>query len=352
MKTKNLFLGLIASICFATSIIAQVPTAGLVGYYPFNGNANDLSGGNNNGVVFGGVAITTDRFGNTNSAYSFDGINGYIKISNASNINNNNFTYNWWVTGISFPATEGSNMLEFGSQNFAGGHTGQAFSINNNYVSTTGWRVSSGNADFSVVGFQNGTLPNTNTWYNVTVTRNDSIVRLYVNCQLIASGLTNGLLPYYNSPLDMFIGSRAQLSLTQYFNGKIDDIRIYNRALNQTEINTFCNEGICYQYITVTDTLIINIAITGFNPITYKNTIKVFPNPTHDHIIIDNGNFASLSGYTVRIFNSLGQTVFSSLVNQQQFSVDLSTWSGNGIYFVHVIDAQGNTLDIKKIVLQ
>ena len=39
-------------------------------------------------------------------------------------------------------------------------------------------------------------------------------------------------------------------------------------------------------------------------------------------------------------------------ITQQQFYVDLSTWTGNGIYFVHIIDGQGNTIDIKKIVLQ
>ena len=45
---------------------------GLVAYYPFNGNANDESGNGNNGTV-NGATLTTDRFGNTNKAYSFNG---------------------------------------------------------------------------------------------------------------------------------------------------------------------------------------------------------------------------------------------------------------------------------------
>ena len=49
---------------------------------------------------------------------------------------------------------------------------------------------------------------------------------------------------------------------------------------------------------------------------------------------------------------SLSQVVFQSTINQQQFYVDLSAWSGNGIYFVHIIDAQGNTVELRKIVLQ
>ena len=351
MKTKKLLIGFVTCMGIIAIGFAQIPTNGLISYYPFSGNANDSTGNGNNGVVYG-ATLSTDRFGHANSAYTFDGINDYIKVSNSSNINNNSYSYNWWITGNSFPANEASNLLEIGSQGFAGGHYGQLVSINNNYNSTTGWRITSGNANFTTVGFQNGVLPNLNTWYNITVTRDDSIVNLYVNCQLVASDVTNGLLPYYNSPLDIYIGTRADLALLQFFSGKMDDIRIYNRVLNQTEISSLCNEGICYQNITVTDTLIINTNISGFNPVTYQNAIKIFPNPTNDHIIIDNGNFTSYAGYTIKITNSLGQTVFTNLINQSQFSVDLSTWSGNGIYFVHIIDSQSNTIDIRKIVLQ
>ena len=104
--------------------------------------------------------------------------------------------------------------------------------------------------------------------------------------------------------------------------------------------------------VSVTDTLIINAIITGLTPPNNINIFKIFPNPTNDHITIDNGNIANLTGYQIKITNSLSQQVFQSAITQQQFYVDLSTWTGNGIYFVHIIDGQGNTIDIKKIVLQ
>lgn len=106
-----------------------------------------------------------------------------------------------------------------------------------------------------------------------------------------------------------------------------------------------------YDSISVTDTLIIDVN-TGLNPPNNVNTVKVFPNPSKTHIYIDNGNFALLSGYKIAIENSLGQQVFFSLINQQQFFVDLSGWTGNGLYFVHIIDPQNNTIDIRKIILQ
>jgi hypothetical protein len=103
---------------------------------------------------------------------------------------------------------------------------------------------------------------------------------------------------------------------------------------------------------TVTDTLIINTQITGINPPNNLNTLKVFPNPASTHITIDYGNFNVMSGYTLTIVNSIGQTVFTTPINQQTSFIDLSTWTGNGIYFVQIIDPQNNTIENRKIVIQ
>jgi hypothetical protein len=103
--------------------------------------------------------------------------------------------------------------------------------------------------------------------------------------------------------------------------------------------------------ISVTDTLIINTTLSLPSP-NNENTILIYPNPASDHITIDNGNFAAMAGYSIKIENNAGQQVFQSLINQAQFYVDLSTWTGNGLYFVHLIDSQNNTVTVRKIVLQ
>ena len=103
---------------------------------------------------------------------------------------------------------------------------------------------------------------------------------------------------------------------------------------------------------TVTDTLVINTQITGINPPNNMNTLKVFPNPASTHITIDYGNFNAMNGYTLKIVNALGQTVFTTPINQQTSYIDLSTWTGNGIYFVQLIDPQNNTIENRKIVIQ
>jgi len=105
-------------------------------------------------------------------------------------------------------------------------------------------------------------------------------------------------------------------------------------------------------YLSVTDTLIINQTITGLVAPNNTNTIKIFPNPTNDHVTINYGNYALMSGYSLNITNTLGQVVFTSPISLASSYLNLSTWGGSGTYFVHIINAQGATVNTRKIVLQ
>jgi hypothetical protein len=105
-------------------------------------------------------------------------------------------------------------------------------------------------------------------------------------------------------------------------------------------------------YTTVTDTLIINAMITGLNPPSNLNTLKIYPNPANSHITIDYGNFNAMNGYTIKIVNSIGQTVFTTPINQQTSYIALTSWTGSGIYFVQLINPQNNTIENRKIVIQ
>jgi hypothetical protein len=165
--------------------------------------------------------------------------------------------------------------------------------------------------------------------------------------------------------------SNSEIYLTGYFQNTVD----FDAGTNTNNItsagsqdafilsltNNFCTQ-IVYNtvtiydtvtvYTSVTDTLIINTSVIGINPPNNVNTVKVFPNPASTHITIDYGNFAIMNGYQLKIENSIGQQVFQININQQSSYLNLSTWGGNGIYFVRIIDPQGNTVDIRKIVLQ
>lgn len=338
----------IAIVALSINAFAQIPVNGLVGYWPFNGNANDESGNGNNGTVQGAI-LTFDRFGNSNSAYYFDGATNFITVANSTSIKvTNSVSISAWVkntgdTSINIVVTKGiyGSLWDYGLAN-CWSYTSY-YDYNNAFV-------------IREYMYKNDMF---NQWHHLVVTvdeNNENKPKLYFDGnemlgQLVTSD-NNIRTDDWIRPTDgdLYIGSN---SVTGFFKGDIDDIRIYNRALDKSEISTLFNENICYQSVTVTDTLVITANFTSFNPVTYANTIKVFPNPTKDKITIDCGsNYNSLNGYTIKITNSMSQVVYSSNITQQSATIDLSTWTGRGVYFVHLVDGNGSTVDIKKIVLQ
>ena len=104
--------------------------------------------------------------------------------------------------------------------------------------------------------------------------------------------------------------------------------------------------------VSVTDTLIIDVTLTGVAPPNNMNTLKVYPNPAKDQLYIDNGDYLSMSGYTLKIVNSVGQDVFSALITTPLFVIDISTLGSTGLYFIQVIDGSSNVLENKKLVLE
>ena len=207
-------------------------------------------------------------------------------------------------------------------------------------------------AGFSTVS--PSTLSN-NQWYNVVYVANNSTGHgtLYVNGIQVADA--TGSIGLITNP-KLNIGSRYDVfnSRCCYFKGAIDDVCFWNRALTQTEITNLFNANICYQNITVTDTLVINVGQMGFNPVTYANNITIYPNPASTQVTISFNNITDLNGGTIKIINSLGQQVATTPITTSgtNTSMTLSTWGGSGLYFVQIVNPQGQIVDIKKIILQ
>src|SRR6187397_3320545 len=92
MRTRLTLPIILLCLLFAVKATAQVDLSkGLMAYYPFNGNANDASGNGNN-PIFNNATLTADYYGNTNSAYYFNGVNNYIEIPNSPSLNPAEFT--------------------------------------------------------------------------------------------------------------------------------------------------------------------------------------------------------------------------------------------------------------------
>ncbi|MCH8838790.1 MAG: fibronectin type III domain-containing protein, partial [Candidatus Marinimicrobia bacterium] len=94
--------------------VSETPV-GLVAYYPFSGNANDESGNANHGTVFG-ATLAADRFGNANSAYSFDGTDDYVVVPSAGPLDfSEQMTISFWATPQSVPGDRHHIIEKYGS---------------------------------------------------------------------------------------------------------------------------------------------------------------------------------------------------------------------------------------------
>ena len=120
---------------------------------------------------------------------------------------------------------------------------------------------------------------------------------------------------------------------------------------SNTAMLTISDSCINYKSVKVTDTLVmkVNVSVSGVNKAT---NIKVFPVPTQNKLTIDNGNFSLLGGYSIKIYTTTGQLVYSQAISQQQYTVDLANWTGLGIYSLQVLDNNGAIIGTKSIILE
>jgi hypothetical protein len=118
MNWKKNLLTNIALFALATLSLAQVNLQnGLVAYYPFNGNPLDYSGNFNNGIPAGSAALTTDQWGNANSAYNFSGTTsaGSITIPNSPSLQfNTACSFAFWLKLNSVTGTNGFGNIVAG----------------------------------------------------------------------------------------------------------------------------------------------------------------------------------------------------------------------------------------------
>jgi hypothetical protein len=198
---------------------------GLVAYYPFNGNTNDESGNDYNGTVYGAIH-TSDRFGNPNSAYAFDGINDYIQVAHDDIFNfSNTFSICTWVKhNTGYPLTF-ENMIMKGAWQY-----GLQFESGSFMFQTYSGGYQPLNSQFS---------PNALEWYFVTAVYNGSEKKIYINGILKNSISYTQILNNTTNPLTF---GKPEASDNYFLNGALDDIRIYSRELSYSEIIKLYNQ--------------------------------------------------------------------------------------------------------------
>lgn len=207
---------------------------GLVAYYPFNGNADDVTGRNHDGTVHG-ASLVADRHGASESAFCFDGLS-YISVTNSGELApTNDFSVSFWVKA-NRAITPDMIVL---SKSLA-------------YASESGWHVAfhpAGSTTLEWLQFQAAPYfePNASTilppasgvWFHAvfTFTKSNGLCEAFLNGQLTDSRTRN--YSDANVARNLTIGAQEVpwgSGYDYFLTGCLDDIRIYNRALSSAEV--------------------------------------------------------------------------------------------------------------------
>ncbi len=311
---KNLLMTTIAIFGLALISNAQVPnyvpSNGLVGWWPFNGNANDESGSGIDGIPNGPI-LTTDRFGNNDASYSFDGGGEHINTNYEGILGQNARTFSMWF--LSEGNINGSSLLFYGLNNI-----GSRVNIYLGYVENTGNVAYIDNSN-SAISY-NPIIP-FGSWNHLVYTydsidgQSTSDFKLYINGTLTSSIYSN-----YNGDQSLFTQAGETLTfgsvIGQELVGKMDDIGIWNRALTQEEITS----------------LYLGSSL-GFNEVSELNLFSVFPNPAQSEINVNINS--KLVGSAFTIYDNIGKAVKSGKLNSANANIELNDLS-DGIYTLSV----------------
>ena len=216
---------------------------GLVAWYPFDGNASDMSGNGNHGTV-NGATLGTDRHGVGGKAYSFDGSGNYIRINNPSESFVDEYTLSTWllsrtgggvvVSKYSFNTTTGNgfNLSLTDDQGSGEGLAGYTLVATN-----------TANAEWSLQDHPNDNLTPSRYIHAVSVYRQGN-ASLYIDNTLRATQTYSHSGNALTNPYDILFGTYFENNgsavvsnrTNDGFDGLVDDTRIYNRTLSSEEI--------------------------------------------------------------------------------------------------------------------
>jgi gliding motility-associated-like protein len=244
------------SVFFLTGLVLSNPmagqvnlTQGLVAYYPMNGNANDASGNGNHAADIN-ATLSSDRAGIANSAYRFNGIDNFIRIPNRPTLNTTDkISLSVWVrvNGFYTGACHGNSILAKGDADYKVGNYFLRF--DDAYYSNfqhCGPPVAN-NTRQTFYGINSAPLADPpyiqpGTWYNVIYTSDGTTAKTYVNCRLVNTGASNGIT--FTNTDDLYLGRLNSSAFPYWLNGDLDEVRIYNRVLNEDEVKALGECGI------------------------------------------------------------------------------------------------------------
>ncbi len=324
MQRRGLLLAALVLVTGFGSAHADI-TTGLVGRYPLDGNASDISGYANNGSFVGAVAAAADRFGNPSGACEFNGLNTYILIPNSASLSSPSTacTQAGWayLTGVSSVGS-GFNPLIMKSTDGA-----NAFM----YRMVT-------NPTYFGAAFNNwtthlsaGQVTPLSEWHHFVTVFNGATIKFYYDGTLLSTQAMVMTITADARPLTIGADFSGVLEI---FKGRIDDVRIYNRAL--------------------TDADVVQLWAGGTTGVTSGSTPPIsigysVPNPTGGESSVD-FTLQSEQSIQLDVFDVAGRRVRSLESGTHPAGLNRSHWDGrrddggfapSGVYFLRLSSREG-----------
>jgi hypothetical protein len=205
---------------------------GLIAYYPLDGDASDLTDNGNHGVVYG-ASLSKDRFGFDDHAYAFDGVDDFIEVPHHQSLNQLPLSISFWFNS-------NGNQKESGlvsKYSVAAWNGWQVMEFDGNLVP---WYLRSHSPKNVIIGkygeskeFETPLEPK--VWNHAVCTFDHESGHVYLNKELMDSkdwtGQAGAVSSSYPLTFGKYLGSRDG-----FFHGRIDDVRIYDRALSHNEV--------------------------------------------------------------------------------------------------------------------
>jgi hypothetical protein len=300
----------IDSVASGSSLNSVLPTNlqnGLIAYYPFNGNANDESGNANNGTV-NGASLTTDRFGRANKDYRFNGTNNYIQLP--SSIQPNNISVGVWFKLASNATNQ--TIIRQRSSGFSISYSLTAWYGVTNQLRTELYKSSNNSYSNNF----SKTL-NDGKWHQCTFTYDSSLYSVYIDGVLEYQETNLTRLPiFYNNAGNGFCIGRDGDNANWYLNGYVDDVVIYNRAINSTETQQLYNPqaNIMWSNNATTNSIIVSPSITTAYSVSLNDGVNTYTDSASVDVIapsvsyISYTNCDSITYHSIVYYNSTNLT--------------------------------------------
>jgi hypothetical protein len=228
----------IAGLICSSLLSAQPPTSGIIGYWNFDQGSGtaltDQSSGGNSGTI-SGATWTSGVHGN---GLSFDGVNDYVNLGNSGTLNaQTEMTISVWVYITAYPANGQYAAIIDRVNSYAI----QLFPVNFGNPQSMYLLRFYGGQGFTMYASSSGNPLALNEWNNIVVTYSDGLATIYVNGSSVGSGLATT----QSTTTETRIGNQQDANgwgETNFWNGKIDQLRIYNRVLTSNEITSLYDE--------------------------------------------------------------------------------------------------------------